>query len=192
LTVTADRTTRQWRATMILSAIQTFTYSSARDILNIYVKRTLYRPGHVQRVPEGWSSQISIQLAHEITRILYLRTGRLYPSKIIISVIGWVYPRTVVRPEGLCQWKKIIMTRGLMDFRAEPESIAPTSCPIFDLCRCKNVQSYSSYCVRLVQTSFHVYVWLYGNLAGDLKCLFVKVPPICCNLHNIESRAAGT
>ena len=82
-----------------------------------YTKQSHYRPRQALRFPGGWGSQISRQLAHEGGKVVNpTHRPPLPPGKtflVLISVRGWVDPRAIVWPEGLCQWKNPVTPSGI-------------------------------------------------------------------------------
>jgi len=79
----------------------------------VKVKQFHYRPWGFQEV-EAPRFQDSRHM--KVVRLSALRTGCLYPQEIFlvpISVRGWVDPRAIVLPEGLCQWKIPVTPSGI-------------------------------------------------------------------------------
>jgi hypothetical protein len=91
------------------------TWRSQRALIKVKVKQSHYRAWQALRVPGGWGSQILRQSAHEVGKVVST-THRPPLSQemflVLISVRGWVDPRAIVQPKGLCQWKKSTDTIG--------------------------------------------------------------------------------
>ena len=122
-----------WTTAQLTSSATQFTRVFYTVEVKVKVKQSIYRPGQGLKVLRGRGSQISWQSTLEGGKFIS-PTHR--PSllqeifQVLISVTGWVDPRTTTRPEGLCQWKIPNgtignRTRNLPACSAVPQPTAP-------------------------------------------------------------------
>jgi hypothetical protein len=102
-----------------------------------HIKQSHYRPWQALMIPGGWGSQISRQPAHESGKVVRPTHRPTLPQELFLVltfVRGWVDPRIIVRPEGLCQWKIPVTPSGIEPatfLLVAASTYCATACPRF-------------------------------------------------------------
>ena len=103
----------QWNLTRIRHTLHEYLRKFMTVKVKVKVKQFHYRPWGFQEVE---APRFQDNQHMKVARLSALCTGCLYPQEIflvLISVRGWVNPRAIMGPEGLCQWKIPMTPSGI-------------------------------------------------------------------------------
>jgi hypothetical protein len=144
---------------------------SVNFLIRKKVKQSHFRPGQALRVPGGWGSQISWQSANEVGKVVSPTHRPPLLSENIPGTHffrGWVNPRAIVWPKGLCTWK-ILMT---------PSGIKPATFRLVEQCLnqlCHQQRAPFQFYVlqTIVQLLLATYLVTFPHSLRYMRCLLV-------------------
>jgi len=110
----------------VVTGFQTTCLWAAYNRKRVLICQNIKGKGKGKAVPlQAWSGPEGsrklrfpdfMTTAQDGGKVVSLSTDRIYPQEIhlvLISVRGWVDPRAIVRPEGLCQWRIPVTPSGI-------------------------------------------------------------------------------
>jgi hypothetical protein len=156
--------------------------------VTVKAKESHYRPGQALRVAGGWGSQIYRQSAHESGKVASPTHRPPLPPKqiflVLISVRGWVHPRAIVRPKGLCQWKIPMTSSGI-----EPATFRKLRHHVTPRCHGTRVNVISFMSISKARPSVCLFARDVQMLSNTM-CTFVVPDSAKCKVQSADSESA--